>query len=130
MDRAEVTSICFNQQSTFVACCSDRGTVHIFSLEAGVKNNSGAAGAMMGGGGGGGGMAPDESPRMGAATGARRSNGASGTLNAMSGLVGFARKQCLLCKLSWPGVGVSFFFIGTLSFSPSPSSKRLRGIKR
>ncbi|CAM9633934.1 unnamed protein product, partial [Sphacelaria rigidula] len=51
MDRAEVTSICFNQQSTFVACCSDRGTVHIFSLEAGVKNNSGAAGAMMGGGG-------------------------------------------------------------------------------
>lgn len=35
MDRAEISSICFNQQSTFVACCSDRGTAHIFSLEAG-----------------------------------------------------------------------------------------------
>ncbi|CAN0550777.1 unnamed protein product, partial [Laminaria digitata] len=38
MDRAEVSSICFNQQSTFVACCSDRGTVHIFSLDPGMTN--------------------------------------------------------------------------------------------
>ncbi|CAM9898491.1 unnamed protein product, partial [Ectocarpus sp. 6 AP-2014] len=42
MDRAEVSSICFNQQSTFVACCSDRGTVHIFSLEPGTSNGPGA----------------------------------------------------------------------------------------
>jgi WD repeat-containing protein 45 len=32
MDRADITSICFNQTSTFIACCSDRGTVHIFTL--------------------------------------------------------------------------------------------------
>lgn len=82
MDRAEVNSICFNQQSTFVACCSDRGTVHIFSLEAGVSNNTGR-GSGMDGGGRGGAVAPDESPNMGAATGAKRSGG--GALNAMSG---------------------------------------------
>lgn len=54
MDRAEVSSICFNQQSTFVACCSDRGTVHIFSLEPGTSNGPGAGG---GGGTGTGGTA-------------------------------------------------------------------------
>lgn len=87
MDRAEVTSICFNQQSTFVACCSDRGTVHIFSLEPGTSNGvGGGAGGGPGGGGGaagaggGGRVAPTESPRVGAA---RSVSGA--TMNAMSG---------------------------------------------
>lgn len=86
MDRAEVTSICFNQQSTFVACCSDRGTVHIFSLEPGTSNGTGGpGGGGMGSGGGGGGVAPDESPRMGGGGGARRSMATGATLNAMSG---------------------------------------------
>lgn len=86
MDRAEVSSICFNQQSTFVACCSDRGTVHIFSLEPGTSNGTGGPGGGGGGvgAGAGGGMPPDESPRMG---GARRSmsTATGATLNAMSG---------------------------------------------
>eukprot|EP00903_Cladosiphon_okamuranus_P020742 g19047.t1 len=84
MDRAEVTSICFNQQSTFVACCSDRGTVHIFSLEPGTSNGTGGPGG--GGMGSGGGVAPDESPRIGGGGGARRSMATGATLNAMSGL--------------------------------------------
>jgi WD40 repeat protein len=32
MDRAEIYSICFNQTSSFLACSSDKGTVHIFAL--------------------------------------------------------------------------------------------------
>lgn len=32
MDRAEIYSICFNPTTTFLACSSDKGTVHIFSL--------------------------------------------------------------------------------------------------
>lgn len=32
MDRAEIYCICFNQSSSFVACSSDKGTVHIYSL--------------------------------------------------------------------------------------------------
>jgi WD40 repeat protein len=32
MDRAEIYCICFNQNSSFVACSSDKGTVHIYSL--------------------------------------------------------------------------------------------------
>lgn len=32
MDRAEVYSIAFNATSTFLACSSDKGTVHIFAL--------------------------------------------------------------------------------------------------
>ena len=32
MDRAEIYSIAFNQTTTFLACSSDKGTVHIFSL--------------------------------------------------------------------------------------------------
>eukprot|EP01084_Bolivina_argentea_P014618 27318_1 len=32
MDRADITSIAFNANSLFLACCSDRGTAHVFSL--------------------------------------------------------------------------------------------------
>ena len=32
MDRAEIYCLTFNQTSTFLACSSDKGTVHIFSL--------------------------------------------------------------------------------------------------
>lgn len=32
MDKAEIYCICFNVTSTFVACSSDKGTIHIFSL--------------------------------------------------------------------------------------------------
>jgi len=49
MDRAEIYSLAFNAASTFVACSSCKGTVHIFAL--------GAEGAMSGSGGGGGGGA-------------------------------------------------------------------------
>ena len=48
MDRAEIYSISFNPASTFVACSSDKGTVHIFSLTGAVpktRNNHAAASA-------------------------------------------------------------------------------------
>lgn len=32
MDRAEIYCLCFNQLSTLLACSSDKGTIHIFSL--------------------------------------------------------------------------------------------------
>jgi WD40 repeat protein len=32
MDRAEIYSLAFNATSTFLACSSDKGTVHIFAL--------------------------------------------------------------------------------------------------
>ncbi|CAN0352115.1 unnamed protein product, partial [Discosporangium mesarthrocarpum] len=54
MDRAEVTSICFNQPGTFVACCSDRGTVHIFSLQGGVGGGGGVGATQVGTGAGAG----------------------------------------------------------------------------
>jgi len=52
MDRAEIYSLAFNASSTFVACSSCKGTVHIFALGAdgGMNSSSGS-----GGGGGGGG---------------------------------------------------------------------------
>ncbi len=31
-DRAEIYSLCFNYQTTYLSCSSDKGTVHIFSL--------------------------------------------------------------------------------------------------
>jgi WD40 repeat protein len=31
-EKAEIYSICFNSTSKFLACSSDRGTIHIFSL--------------------------------------------------------------------------------------------------
>lgn len=75
MDRADITSICFNQQSTFVACCSDRGTVHIFSLEGGSSNGVGTGVAS----GGASGSGTQESPR----STSRRAGGAA--MNAISG---------------------------------------------
>jgi hypothetical protein len=32
MDRADIYCICFNSTSTYLACSSDKGTIHIFSL--------------------------------------------------------------------------------------------------
>lgn len=32
-DKAEIYSICFNSSSKLLACSSDKGTIHIFSLE-------------------------------------------------------------------------------------------------
>jgi len=40
MDRAEIYCICFNQTSSFLACSSDKGTVHIYSLSANNTNPS------------------------------------------------------------------------------------------
>jgi len=48
-DRAEIYSIAFNQNSTFLACSSDKGTVHIFSLQ----NGAGPEGAERNGSGDG-----------------------------------------------------------------------------
>lgn len=42
MDRAEIYSIAFNAASTFLACSSCKGTVHIFSLQ-GAGGEGGAA---------------------------------------------------------------------------------------
>lgn len=44
VDRAEIYCLCFNPLSTFLACSSDKGTVHIFSLVDGVGNTAGVAG--------------------------------------------------------------------------------------
>ena len=56
MDRAEIYSLAFNASSTFLACSSCKGTVHIFALGAeGGMNSSGGGGAGGGGGVGGGG---------------------------------------------------------------------------
>jgi WD40 repeat protein len=44
MDRAEIYCIAFNPASTFIACSSDKGTVHIYSLTGAVpKTRSGQA---------------------------------------------------------------------------------------
>ena len=32
MDRAVIYSLCFNASSQYVACSSDKGTVHVFSI--------------------------------------------------------------------------------------------------
>ena len=32
-DKAEICSVCFNSSSKLLACSSDKGTIHIFSLE-------------------------------------------------------------------------------------------------
>lgn len=32
-DKAEIYSVCFNSSSKLLACSSDKGTIHIFSLE-------------------------------------------------------------------------------------------------
>lgn len=49
MDRAVIYCIAFNRSSNFIACSSDKGTVHIFSLS---DQNSSAAGSGGGGGAG------------------------------------------------------------------------------
>ncbi|KAG5182179.1 WD40-repeat-containing domain protein [Tribonema minus] len=68
MDRADITSICFNQTSSYLACCSDRGTVHIFDLKGGQGTTSAGSGAGVrqrsdssGSGGGG----PSKNTRSG-----------------------------------------------------------------
>lgn len=33
IDKAEIYSVCFNSSSKLLACSSDKGTIHIFSLE-------------------------------------------------------------------------------------------------
>lgn len=32
-DKAEIYSVCFNSNSKLLACSSDKGTIHIFSLD-------------------------------------------------------------------------------------------------
>jgi WD40 repeat protein len=48
MDRADIYSIVFNQQSTHIACSSDKGTIHIFSLLAPPPPAKGGAGGVGG----------------------------------------------------------------------------------
>ena len=43
MDRAEIYCICFNLTSTFLACSSDKGTVHVYSLSGPTQSSSSAA---------------------------------------------------------------------------------------
>lgn len=40
-DRAEIYSLCFSPNSQFLACSSDKGTVHVFALSAEGSNTSG-----------------------------------------------------------------------------------------
>eukprot|EP01035_Chromulina_nebulosa_P036763 gene36763-49567_t len=40
MDRAEIYCICFNLTSTFLACSSDKGTVHVYSLSGPTQSSS------------------------------------------------------------------------------------------
>eukprot|EP00981_Chlorochromonas_danica_P003588 scaffold663_cov169-Ochromonas_danica.AAC.2 len=53
MDRAEIYCLTFNATTTHLACSSDKGTIHIFSL-AGPATLLGAGGGVPGGGVGGG----------------------------------------------------------------------------
>jgi len=86
MDRAEIYSLAFNASSTFVACSSCKGTVHIFAVGAEGGNGSG------GGGGGGGGRQGTRSDSgawsSSAAMGGTGGAGAGGeeVKNATSGL--------------------------------------------
>lgn len=48
MDRAEIYCIAFHPQGTFLACSSDKGTVHIFSLANPSANANGAPGSGAG----------------------------------------------------------------------------------
>ncbi|GMI46388.1 hypothetical protein TrCOL_g11173 [Triparma columacea] len=48
-ERAEIQSLCFSQSNEWVACTSDKGTVHIFSLE----ESTDPSGVGVGGTGGG-----------------------------------------------------------------------------
>ncbi len=34
-DKAEIFSICFNKSSKWIACSSDKGTIHVFSIMSG-----------------------------------------------------------------------------------------------
>jgi hypothetical protein len=55
MDRADIYCLAFNSASTYLACSSDKGTVHIFSLAGppppapGTAGSSGVSGGKMGG---------------------------------------------------------------------------------
>lgn len=44
MDKAEIYCIAFNLTSTFLACSSDKGTIHIFSLTGNNNSNSSSSG--------------------------------------------------------------------------------------
>ena len=48
MDRAEIYCISFNPASTFLACSSDKGTVHIYSLTGAVPKSRHTSGGMGG----------------------------------------------------------------------------------
>ncbi|CAM9134722.1 unnamed protein product, partial [Ectocarpus fasciculatus] len=73
VDRAEIYCLCFNPLSTFLACSSDKGTVHIFSLTDAVSNNVG--------------MVPNESGGASARSGAPVGGGAAAASN-VSGVRG------------------------------------------
>lgn len=45
MDRAEIYCICFNLTSTFLACSSDKGTIHVYSLSGPTQSSSSSSSA-------------------------------------------------------------------------------------
>ena len=47
VDRAEIYCLCFNYNSTFIACSSDKGTVHIYSLTGEVNAAPAAQNALL-----------------------------------------------------------------------------------
>jgi WD40 repeat protein len=103
MDRAEIYCLAFNPTSTFIACSSDKGTVHIFSLtgaqpktrnqgfadgasadagDAGRSHNSGNFGTPVknsGGGGGGGDQESAESTKASSTSAATTTTASAGT---------------------------------------------------
>ena len=81
-DRADIYSIAFNAKTTFLACSSDKGTVHIFSLQK--KNNpeKGSAGHRNSG----------HSNGMGNnSNGEDTTTGSKSTTNATSGFSAFGK---------------------------------------
>lgn len=68
-DRAEIYSICFSPNSQLLACSSDKGTVHVFSL---------------GEGGANGGFSTDSAPIVPQYNSAPRSGEEEGTENSKS----------------------------------------------
>ena len=47
MDRADIYCLCFSPHTTYLACSSDKGTVHIFSLADTTTTTSGVGGGEI-----------------------------------------------------------------------------------
>ena len=87
-DRAVIYSICFDQLCKYLACSSDKGTVHIFKLSDGSSSGvlSKQSGGQQGGGNSGSGSGSGKQQQQGSAGSAKEDN-AKSTLRFMKGIL-------------------------------------------